>query len=181
MIFTSTKGQSWAEEGPSGLLANWSGILTFTHFTGLQQIEQQALSALCQRQLGRTFTAWRLRARRAAELRQRLRSVVYMMLMGRLAGAFDSWRRIASLLAHERHLVVLSVACLKHKVCFYRKRSCNMCKPMQTCREEKSARVLNNLACRGNRLLGHAPAPPSTFMHLCSEDVKDSSPDLLES
>lgn len=52
-----------------------------------------------------------------------------MMLMGRLAGAFDSWHRIASLLAHERHLVVLSVACLKHKVCFYRKRSCNMCKP----------------------------------------------------
>ena len=36
--------------------------------------------------------------------------------MGRLAGAFDSWRNMASQLAHERHLVRQSVARLQHMV-----------------------------------------------------------------
>lgn len=83
---------------------------------GLRRIEHAVLLALPQHQSARAFAAWQLRARRDAELRRGLRKVVYRMLMGRLAGAFDSWRNMASQLAHERHLVQQSVARLQHMV-----------------------------------------------------------------
>lgn len=74
------------------------------------------LTLLSQQQTGKTFIAWRQRARRDALLKQQLRMVVYHMLMGRLAGAFTSWRSMASQLAHERYLVHTSVARLQQRV-----------------------------------------------------------------
>ena len=38
------------------------------------------------------------------------------MLMGRLVGAFASWRSMASQLAHERYLVHISIARLQQRV-----------------------------------------------------------------
>ncbi len=64
----------------------------------------------------RAFIAWRLHARHDAELRQRLRAVVYRMLMGRLAGAFAGWRSITSQLAHERRLLHTAVTRLRFRV-----------------------------------------------------------------
>lgn len=84
--------------------------------TGLRRLEEVVVTLLSQQQTGKAFIAWRQRARRDALLRQQLRMVVYHMLMGRLAGAFASWRSMASQLAHERYLVHISIARLQQRV-----------------------------------------------------------------
>ena len=83
---------------------------------GLRQLEREAVTKMKQQHTTRAFMAWRLHARRDAELRRRLRVVVYRMLMGRLAGAFAGWRITASQLAYDRRLVHSSVARLRLRV-----------------------------------------------------------------
>ena len=84
--------------------------------SGLRRLEQGAVATLYQRHSRRAFTAWSLHAKHNAALRQRLRTVVYRMLMGRLASAFATWRSIGSQLAHERRLVHTAVARLRLRV-----------------------------------------------------------------